>query len=118
MSLLDPGDLGRLRDIQMYGQRAIRHLAGASVEAFVSNELAFDGVVRCLAVVGEAVWKLTKPFQAAHPSIPWTLIATMLHRLVHDYGSVDTRTVYRVVSSDLSVLLTTVDAILAAQPKP
>lgn len=110
---LDLVDAGRLGDIIVYGERAIRHLGGLDQVAFVADEKTYDSAVRCLAVVGEAVFKLPKPFQAAHPTIPWHLIAAMRHRLVHDYGGVDNATVYRVLKNDLPSLIVEVRAILS-----
>ena len=91
----DLEDRGRLEDIIAYGERALRHLGRLSHDEFVANETCYDAVVRCMAVVGEAAWKLSKEFQAAHPATPWLLIATMRHKLVHDYGSIDTTIIYR-----------------------
>ncbi len=110
---LDPADAGRLADMIVYGERAIRHLGGLDQAAFVTDEKTYDSAVRCLAIVGEAVFKLSKPFQAAHPAIPWPLIAAMRHRLVHDYGGVDNTTVFRVLKSDLPTLIANVRTILA-----
>ncbi len=112
-ALLDPSDAGRLGDIIAYGERAIRHLGGFDHAAFVADEKTNDSAVRCLAIVGEAVFKLSQPFQAAHPKVPWPLIAAMRHRLVHDYGGVDNMTVFRVLKSDLPSLIVNVRAILA-----
>ena len=64
-------------------------------EQFVAHDLVYDAVVRCLSVVGEAAWKLSKEFQALHPDVPWILVATMRHRLIHDYGGIDKTIVYR-----------------------
>lgn len=110
---LEPADVGRLGDIIAYGERAIRHLGGMDQAAFVADEKTYDSAVRCLAVVGEAVFKLSKPCQAAHPMVPWPLIAAMRHRLVHDYGGVDHMTVFRVLNSDLPGLILNVRTILA-----
>jgi uncharacterized protein with HEPN domain len=110
---LDPADVGRLADIVVYGERAIRHLGGLDQPAFEADEKTYDSAVRCLAVVGEAVFKLSKPFQQGHPSVPWHLIAAMRHRLVHDYGGVDNTTIYRVLKGDLPSLIAEVRAMLA-----
>lgn len=109
----DSADLGRLADIVAYGERAIRHLGGLDLASFQADEKTYDSAIRCLAIVGEAAFKLSKPFQAAHPAIPWLLIATMRHRLVHDYGGVDLVTVHRVLMTDLPVLIRDVRTILA-----
>ncbi|MBA3847225.1 MAG: DUF86 domain-containing protein [Planctomycetes bacterium] len=69
-----------------YGERARRHLGDTNAEGFAADEKTQDGVVRCLAIVGEAAWKMSKGVKAAHPEVPWPLIAGMRHKLVHDYG--------------------------------
>ncbi len=110
---LDAADAGRLGDIIAYGERALRHLGSLDKTSFEGDEKTYDSAVRCLAVVGEAVFKLSKSQQEAHPTIPWHLIAGMRHRLVHDYGGVDALTVHRVLTSDLPQLITEVRTILA-----
>lgn len=111
-SPLDPADAGRLGDIIAYGERAIRHLGDVDQAAFVADEKTYDSAVRCLAIVGEAAYKMSKPLKDLHPTIPWHLIATMRHRLVHDYGGVDHTTVYRVLKGDLPTLMHQVRTIL------
>jgi uncharacterized protein with HEPN domain len=109
---LDPADVGRLADIVVYGERAIRHLGAFDQTEFEADEKTYDSAVRCIAVVGEAVYKLSNTFQQQQTNIPWHLIAAMRHRLVHDYGGVDNSTVYRVLKGDLPSLITVVRAIL------
>jgi uncharacterized protein with HEPN domain len=111
--LLDPADAGRLGDIIAYGERAMRHLGDLDQAAFVADEKTYDSAVRCLAIVGEAAYKMSKSLRDMHATIPWHLIATMRHRLVHDYGGVDHATVYRVLKTDLPTLVAQTRVILA-----
>jgi len=97
MPQLDPRDHALLIDIINFGSRAIRHMGSMSFEEFVADEKTFDGVVRCLSVVGEAAWKLSKQAQQAYPAVPWMKIAGMRHRLVHNYSEVDPNISYRSV---------------------
>jgi uncharacterized protein with HEPN domain len=110
---LDSADAGRLADIVVYGERAIRHLGALNQADFEADEKTYDSAVRCVAVVGEAVYKLSSSFTQQKTNIPWHLIAAMRHRLVHDYGGVDNTTVYRVLKGDLPSLIVEVRAILA-----
>jgi len=64
-------------------------------------------------VVGEADWKLSDEEKRVDPTVPWTLIAGMRHRLVHDYGRVDIAVVHRVVLKYLPPLITQIEGILA-----
>ena len=115
----EPADRGLLRDMLAYGQRAIRHLGGLSaVTNLRQTRRPRTVLVRWLAIVGEAAWKMSDSLKRAHPAVPWTLIAGMRHRLVHDYGAVDLRTVHRVATEHLPALLEQVRAILAADTTP
>lgn len=115
MQPLEEEDLVRLGDIYAYGQRAIRHLGDLEEPAFVADEKTFDSVIRCLAIVGEAAWKLSKPTQRRYDEVPWILIAGMRHRLVHDYGEVDGSIAYKAARHHIPDLVMKVEAILREQ---
>jgi uncharacterized protein with HEPN domain len=114
---LDAADHARLIDIQFYARRAIDHHGGLDLAAFAADAKTYDSVIRCLAVVGEAAWKLSKEFQTRHPGTPWILIPTMRHRLVHEYGAIDDETVYRVLTLHLPALIEQVDLIIQHEVK-
>jgi uncharacterized protein with HEPN domain len=42
-------------------------------------------VVRNLEIIGEAARQVPDDFAAAHPEVPWTRIAGLRNRIVHDY---------------------------------
>ena len=109
---LSEDDLVRMGDIYAYGQRSVRHLGTLDEVGFASDEKTFDSVVRCLAIVGEAAWKLSKPAQERYNQVPWILIAGMRHRLVHDYGEVDSSIAYKAVKKHIPSLLDEVKLIL------
>jgi uncharacterized protein with HEPN domain len=73
-------------------------------------------LLRFIQVIGEASWRLSDAFKAAHPTIPWQRIAAMRHVLVHDYFRVDLDQVWNVATVHIPVLESQVDAIVAALP--
>lgn len=109
---LDPEDFGRLRDMIDYGQEAIVLLGSMTVEQMVADRRTFLAVSRCVEIVGEAGWKLSDNLKHAHTAIPWPLIAGMRHRLVHDYGRVDSSVVHKVITQHLPPLIVQIQAIL------
>ena len=112
MPLPDTDDLVKLSDIVTYGERALRHLGDMSLEQFLADEKTFDGVIRCIQIVGEAAWKISRAVQVAHPDIPWMQVAGMRHRLVHDYGEVDPSITYRTAMTHLPDLIRRIRLIL------
>ena len=111
---LDPDDAARLRDIVSYGSKVGSIVGAVSLETFMVDTKTLFATCYGIQVVGEAAWKLSPAFQRSHPAIPWSLIASMRHRLVHDYGRADEAIIYRVATVHLPMLLSQVEAILAA----
>lgn len=109
---LEPDDVGRLRDMLDFGQEAVDLLGTMTVEQMVADRRTFLAVSRCVEIVGEAGWKLSDQLKHAHTAIPWPLIAGMRHRLVHDYGRVDSSVVHKVITQHIPPLMVQIQAIL------
>ena len=73
-------------------------------DAFVSERMRHDAVIRKLEIIGEAVKQLSDATKERRPEIPWKQIAGMHDRLTHDYFGVDLALVWRVVERDLPAL--------------
>lgn len=63
--------------------------------------MAFDAVLRNIAVIGEAVNHLPADVTGAHPEIDWTAIVGMRHILVHQYFAIDPAILTDVMDQDL-----------------
>lgn len=64
----------------------------------------FFGFVKCVEIIGEAVYKLTKEFKNAHPEIEWEFIEGMRHVLVHGYYTIKPEQVWKTVEDDAPAL--------------
>jgi uncharacterized protein with HEPN domain len=62
-------------------------------------------------VIGEAVKRLSLAFRAAHPEVPWKLIAGTRDKLIHHYEDVDLEEIWRMVTSDLPELIRLVEPL-------
>jgi len=58
-------------------------------------------VIKNLEIIGEASYKLTKEFIAAHPEIKWKLIIGLRHVLVHGYYQIENILAWEIVQKDL-----------------
>ena len=94
-------DRGRLYDIVDYADKALEMIEGQSFETFVNNIAVYFAVMKCVEIVGEATYMLTKDFKSEHPDIPWSLIQGLRHILVHGYEQIDKRTLYDTTLNDL-----------------
>ena len=73
-------------------------------EAFLRDELVIDGVARNLEIIGEAVRQLPEEFRRVHSQIPWTQIAGLRNRIVHDYFGLDLEIIWEIIQHDLPEL--------------
>ena len=110
---LEEDDVARLRDVVAYGKKVAAIVVGVSREQFIADSKTFFATCYGIQVVGEAAWKRSDAFKKQQTSIPWTLISSMRHRLVHDYGRTDETIVYQVATTHLPLLIRQVEAILA-----
>ena len=87
MSRRDP--LLILEDIKLAIQKIGRYTSQMDHDAFLRDELVIDGVARNLEIIGEAARQLPDDFRRTYPQIPWTQIAGLRNRIVHDYFGLD-----------------------------
>jgi len=51
--------------------------------AFMNDPKTQDAVIRNVEVIGEAAKRVPQEYRAAHPSIPWQLMAGFRDGLIH-----------------------------------
>ena len=67
---------------------------GRSYEAFCSRSTYRNAVALCLMQIGELTNRLSEEFKSTHTEIPWRAIRGMRNVVAHEYGSIDTETVW------------------------
>jgi uncharacterized protein with HEPN domain len=82
-------------------------------EAFDSDWVIQDALIRELEVLGEAAGRVSTEFTAAHPHIPWREITGLRHKLIHDYFVVDLGIVWRTATSNVPEIAHLVKAAAA-----
>jgi len=94
--------IGHIRDAC---EQIRSYLKGVSEEEFLSTPLVQDAVVRQIQVIGEATKRLSPGFRSATSEIPWSDIAGMRDKVVHDYMGVDLEAVWLTADVDVPELL-------------
>lgn len=102
MSRRDP--LLLLEDIKLAIQKIGRYTSQMDHDAFLRDELVIDGVARNLEIIGEAARQLPDDFRRTYPQIPWTQIAGLRNRIVHDYFGLDLEIIWEIIQHDLPEL--------------
>jgi uncharacterized protein with HEPN domain len=100
--------LGHIRD----AIHDIEEYTAGGRNAFMSDRMRQDAVIRKFEIIGEAVKHLSEETTKRRPDIPWKRIAGMRDRLTHDYFGVDLGLVWTAVERDLPPLRSAVDGLL------
>jgi uncharacterized protein with HEPN domain len=85
----------------------------AGRQAFFSNRMIQDAVVRNLEIIGEAAKRLSETTRQAHTEVPWRKIAGTRDRVIHGYFNVSLKIVWEIVEQELPTLRGQVAALLA-----
>jgi uncharacterized protein with HEPN domain len=67
--------------------------------------MAYDAILRNLAVIGEAVKSLPDDFKQGHEGTPWPSIAGLRNVVVHEYFRVNPDLIRDIVDNQLARLL-------------
>lgn len=63
--------------------------------------MAYDAILRNLAVIGEAVRALPAEVRAEYPNVPWTAIAGLRNIVIHEYFRVNPKLIRDIVDEQL-----------------
>ncbi len=68
------------------------------------NEKSIDAVVRNLEIIGEATRQLPDDFTAQQSHIPWSQMAGLRNRIVHEYFGLDLDIIWEIIQYHLPPL--------------
>jgi uncharacterized protein with HEPN domain len=90
------------------------YLDGVERHTFDATTLIQDGVIRQIEIIGEPTRYLSKDIRVEYSGVPWTDIAGMRDKLIHQYFGVDIERVWLTAKDDLPSLKGEVETILAS----
>jgi uncharacterized protein with HEPN domain len=105
----DEKQAGLLRDMLDSALQIRTYLAGMSHEAFLANIEKQDAVLRRFEIVGEAASRVSPETQAFFPNLPFRSMRGMRNIIAHDYGEVDLDQVWVTATTDIPVLIKTLE---------
>jgi uncharacterized protein with HEPN domain len=109
-------DLGLfLEDIRTSCAKIVRFTTGRARDQVLADELHFDGIVRNLHIIGEAVKNLPAEWRQRYPDVPWREIAGLRDFIAHAYFALDLDILWNAIQEEVPALLTRVEEILEAE---
>lgn len=83
-----------------------------SYDAFVSKSVYRNAVCLCLMQIGELANHLSDEFKETYREIPWRAIRGMRNVVAHEYGKIDTDTVWETAKDGVDELTQFCEQIL------
>ena len=81
-------------------------------EDFVGDRKLILAIERSLEIIGEAAMRVSEPFRAESPQIPWHKIRGMRNVLAHEYGQIDYEIVYQTAITEIPAMLNKLERLL------
>ncbi len=98
-------DVIRLQHMLDAATKAVQFSADRERADLDRDELFALAIVRLIEIVGEAASKIEPSTQARHSNVPWRLMISARHRLIHGYDDVDLDIVWSIITKDLPELV-------------
>lgn len=111
-----PRDDAHLLDILKAARLAIEFKGSVGKAEFLDDAKTQSAVLHQLLIIGEAVKRISPEFRAAHPEVPWKLIAGTRDQLIHFYEGVDLEEVWKMVTADLPELVRLIEPMASDAP--
>ncbi len=95
----------RIKDILDSIRKIQSYVDEMEFDAFQNDEKTIDAVIRNFIVIGEAARNLPDDIILKYSNIPWRLMGDMRNFAVHEYWSVEIRTIWKTIQDDLPPLI-------------
>ncbi len=94
----------RLQDILVAINRCRQYRSHLDDQNDAIATMAYDAVLRNLAVIGEAVRTLPSETKALSPDTPWPSIAGLRNIVIHEYFRIDRALIIDILDNQLASL--------------
>ncbi len=109
----DPAHLWDMLD----AARAVLDFVGArEFEDYLVDALTQAAAERKIEIIGEAARRVSQEFKDAHPEIPWGRIISQTNVLIHEYGEIDHRILWRVIRVRIPDLIRELEPLVPPPP--
>ena len=109
-------DDSRVRHMLDAMERILSISKGMNRDQLGHHEDNTEKILFNMMVLGEAANNISREFAERNPSIAWKDIASVRHKIVHDYADIDFDTIWDILQNDLPEEYEKVKAVAATLP--
>ncbi|MEM8543123.1 MAG: DUF86 domain-containing protein [Cyanobacteria bacterium P01_H01_bin.119] len=91
---------------------AVEFVKAMDEAIFFQDVRTQSAVLYQIAIVGEAIKRISPGLRQQHPNIPWSAIAGMRDKLIHDYDGVDMQRVWQTLQVSLPAFIDDIQSLL------
>jgi uncharacterized protein with HEPN domain len=113
LSKRDPANLWDMLEAAVRIQHFLR---GKTFEDFLRDDMLRAAVERNLGIIGEAARRISEELKRDHPEIPWRKIIAQRNVLIHEYGDIDYKQIWEVVTLHLPHLIEQIRPLIPPLP--
>ncbi|MGV0029206.1 HepT-like ribonuclease domain-containing protein [Phormidesmis priestleyi] len=104
-------DQAALLDIAKAARFTLTFVSDMTQSDFEADPKTQSAVLYQIAILGEAVKRLSTEFRSQHPEIEWRSVAGMRDKLIHDYENVNLKRVWLTLQSSIPALLSAIESL-------
>lgn len=112
---MSPEDGVRVQHILDAAREAVAFAQGQTLESLEADHMRSLAIVRLMEIIGEAATTMSAELKAAHPEIPWRIMAATRNRLIHAYFNVNLQIVLNTTQADLPPLIADLKALVVSE---
>ena len=105
-------DLERLRDARDFARDAFSHATGLPADVLAGARQPQHAALYALAIVGEALAKISMELRSAAPAIPWNAIGALRNHVVHAYWQVDLEIIADLIENRINPLVAEINKLI------
>jgi uncharacterized protein with HEPN domain len=75
--------------------------ADVTLQDYLADRKLQLAAERAIEIIGEAARRVSEPFRAAHPEIPWRPMIGQRHVLAHEYGEIKQERIWAVATEQV-----------------
>jgi uncharacterized protein with HEPN domain/predicted nucleotidyltransferase len=109
-------DGAALLDIDRFSRTVLQIAQGMTRSELDTDLVKRSAILYQVAILGEAVKRLSPELRSQHPTLPWKKIAGMRDIITHKYDQVQLGVVWETIQQDIPALLAYIQPLLPMQP--